>query len=297
MREAPIIVELRGRLGNQLFQFAAGYAAARRHDARLLFSSRRLKRGEPLSLPQFIGPRYREASRAQLLRFGRLELDVPGRDAVNGALGAGLLLAGRVRNHPYVIEQRGHAHILDRRMMDARPPCLVRGVFPSEQYFADYADEVAAAICLPPVAAQLSHLPRPLVGVHFRRGDFNSLGWALPLEYYDAALTLLSEQITPGTLLLSSDDHAFTQLVTPWIARFGPVHDTRTLAGGLEGNVAALAACDHHVIANSTYSWWAAWLGERRGRPGEHLVYAPGDWQRPYETEDSIPERWHAVTW
>ncbi len=297
MSPAPVIVELRGRLGNQLFQFAAGFAAAQRHDARLLFSSRRLKRIEPLSLPEFIGPMYREASRTQLARFGRFELDVPGREAVNGALGVGVRLAGRMRSHRYVIEQRGNSHVLDADMLAARPPCLVRGVWPSEQYFEDVADEVADAIRLPAVEPRLSQLPRPLVGVHFRRGDFNSLGWSLPLEYYEAALTQLSQHVTPGTILLTSDDHAFSQLVTPWLARFGPVHDTSDLADNLAANVAALAACDHHVIANSTYSWWTAWLGERRSAVGERLVYAPGDWHRRYDTEHSIPDRWHAVTW
>lgn len=299
MTNDPIIVELRGRLGNQLFAFAAGYALTRRLDCPLLFSSRRLKPADDLDLPQLLGPLYREATPRQLLRVGRFEYDVPGKGALKGGVRAGMDAVARLRRHDTWIEHNSDVHVFEPRVLTARPPALLRGVFPSERYFEDRADDVNAAIRLPPVDDVLpEELRHPLVGVSFRRGDFNSIGWALPLEYYEAALTQLCERVRPGTIVVFSDDRAFNELVGPWVGRFGPIVDGLQLSTDPIVNLAVLAACDHNVIANSTFSWWGAWLADQRAAdPTDRLVFAPGNWQRTTATDDSIPDRWHQVSW
>jgi hypothetical protein len=176
---------------------------------------------------------------------------------------------------------------------------VLRGYFEHERYFSDVAPEVETAIHLPPTDDVLPReLPRPIVSVTFRRGDFNSLGWSLPLDYYEAALSHLCERIRPGTLLALGDDPGFNELAEPWLQRFAPVVNGLRLSGDPVTNLAMLAACDHSVIANSTFSWWGAWLSERRApSPGERMVFAPDDWRHGRPTADIIPDRWTRVSY
>ena len=297
MATAPLIIELRGRLGNQLFEFATAYALSRRLGCELLFSSRRLLQA-PLEVHRVIGGLYREASRQQLLRVGRFDYGIRGRLAVDSAWGAATRAWSRLTGHTYIADSESR-QVFDPETLEARPPCLLRGYFESERYFSDRASEVDRAIELPSLADVLpDELARPIVGVSFRRGDFNSMGWALPLDYYEAALSTLCERVRPGTLIAFGDDRDFVALAEPWLRRFGPVVNGLRLSDDPLVNLAMLAACDHNVIANSTFSWWGAWLAERRA-PGtaERLVLAPADWRRGRPTPDAIPDRWTAVSW
>jgi hypothetical protein len=302
MGSAPVIVELRGRLGNQLFEFAAAYALSRRLGCELLFSSRRLAPA-PLELPRLLGDLYREADSRQLLRVGRFHYRIRGRRFVDAALRIATRARSHLTGHAYIVDStyivdRAARHRADSRVLEARPPCVLRGYFENERYFSDLASDVDRAIRLPSLADVLPEdLARPIVGVSFRRGDFNSMGWTLPLDYYEAALSTLCERVRPGTLMVFADDRGFSDLAEPWLRRFGPVVNGARFSDDLVANLAMLAACDHNVIANSTFSWWGAWLAERRApTAADRLVLAPAGWRRG-RPADVIPDRWTAVSW
>jgi hypothetical protein len=293
---APLIVELRGRLGNQLFEFAAAYALSQRLGCELLFSSRRLWNA-PLALPGLIGGLYREATLGQLLRVGRFDYPIPGMLHVDAAWGVAARTWSRITGHDLIVES--DREVVDPRVLRARPPFVLRGYFESERCFGDRASEVDDAIRLPPLAGVLPReLPRPIVGVSFRRGDFNVHGATLPLEYYESALSSLCDRVRPGTIMVFGDDPVFNELAQPWLRRFVPVVIGQRTPDDPLVTLAEFAACDHNVIANSTFSWWGAWLGERRAPSAtERLVLAPSDWRRGRPTPDLIPDRWTAVSW
>ncbi len=297
MAGAPVIVELRGRLGNQLFEFAAGYALSRRLGCPLLFSSRRLW-GAPLELHRLIGGLYREASLGQLLRVGRFDYRTHGMLHLDSVWGGAARTWSRLTGHALIVDSDAR-QVFDAHVLEARPPCVLRGYFETELYFSDCASDVQHAIQLPPLDDVLpAGLSRPIVGVSFRRGDFNTSAGTLPLEYYEVALSSLCKRVQPGTLMVFGDDPVFNELAQPWLERFGPVVNGERPTGDPLVALALLAACDHHVIANSTFSWWGAWLGERRApTSGERVVLAPADWRRGRPTPDVIPDRWTAVSW
>jgi hypothetical protein len=177
----------------------------------------------------------------------------------------------------------------DPDVVAARPPYLLRGFFQVERYFAEIAEELDAAIRLPELPAPPDL--RPTVAVSFRRGDYVGRPWALPVRYQERALERLCADVRPGSIVVFCDDLEFAELVAPRVMRFAPArvcaepHPVRALA--------EMVRCDHFVIPNSSFAWWAAWLGERR--PGEHVVVAPEGWMDEARRTEVIPDRWVRV--
>jgi hypothetical protein len=285
----PIVVELRGRLGTQLFQFAAGTALARRHDADLFFDDARLHRGD-LRLHELVGEQFRRPDDALLLRLGHRD---PRRERRATRYLRSWEAQGRARVTRRAVQLHEHTpHRYDPAVVAAAPPYLLRGYLQSELYFADVADEVAAAIRLPGTPPPG---PGPTVAVSYRRGDYVGQPYLLPPAYQERALERLCREVQPGTILVFGDDQEFAELVVPRLERFGRVRasTTRDPVSAL----AEMAACDHFVVPNSSFAWWAAWLGERRPEPERHVVLAPEGWMTRGHPEDTIPDRWEQVGW
>lgn len=282
-----VIVELQGRLGNQLFQFASGYAVAHRHDARLLFSAQRVPAAD-LLLPELIGDRYREPTATELLRVGAWDSDRPAaglvRSATLHATRGMRRLRGKSAPSFVVWNDTGRFR---PQVFDLDLPVRLVGHLQSERYFADIATEIVDAVRLPAVPDGALPDDRPTVGVSFRRGDYNTLGWALPLGYYERALDLIVERVGAVALVLFGDDPDFVELAGPRLARFGHVVNALELGADPVAQLATMARCHHQVIANSSFAWWGAWLGDQRREPGR-LVVAPAE----FVGVDRVPLRW-----
>jgi hypothetical protein len=283
----PIVVELRGRLGNQLFQFAAGTALARAYDADLFFDDAP-QHPDDLLLPELVGDRFRRADDRLLTRLGHRD-PREARTVTRYARAWAAQTRARLTKHTLHLRERS-PHRFDPTVVAAAPPYHLRGFLQSEDYFLAVADDVAAAIRLPDTPAPG---PGPVLAVSFRRGDYVGRPYLLPMTYYDAAVERACAEVQPGTIVVFCDDHEFAALVAPRLERFAPTrvgvarHPTHVLA--------EMAACDHFVIPNSSFGWWAAWLAERR--PGLHLVVAPEGWLTPGRPGDTIPARWTRVAW
>ena len=287
MGRPPIVVELRGRLGNQLFQFAAGSALARAHGADLFFDDAPQHAGD-LLLPELVGEQFRPADERLLLRLGHRD---PRRERTAAwfARSWGAQVRARVTKHTLHVREKS-PHRVDPAVVAAEPPYFLRGYLQSERYFVDVADELAAAIHLRDTPALG---PGPVVAVSYRRGDYVGYPYLLPMTYYDAAIERVCAEVQPCTIVVFCDDHEFAALVAPRLERFAP---TRVGVARHPADVLAeMAACDHFVIPNSSFAWWAAWSAERR--PGRHLVVAPEGWMTPGQPQDTIPERWERIAW
>jgi hypothetical protein len=175
-------------------------------------------------------------------------------------------------------------------------PTQLLGWFQSERYFTHVADEVVEQLRFPEVHLPRSLSARPVVAVSFRRGDYVRLGWQLPFSYYERALDRMTDEVPGATFLVFGDDPEFVRLATDWMTRYGPATNAYDInAGALEQLVLA-SLCDHAVIANSSFAWWSAWLGDRRaGVDGSRLVLAPEDYRTRFGA-DLLPDRWIALT-
>ncbi len=152
------------------------------------------------------------------------------------------------------------------------------GYFQTERYFEHCAEQVRASFRFHDhiVDAARSQLPdsRPTVSVHIRRGDYKKAPEKFPLvnpAWYTKALELAGG----GHPVVISDD-------PKWCRKQLPKAGFPSDATWISGNDAAtdlclMSLCDHHIIANSSFSWWGAWLNPSQ----EKRVVLPEAWFGP----------------
>lgn len=283
-----ITVVLKGGLGNQLFQFAAGRHVAFRRGTGLAFDLSRLGTGPP-----------NETARAYALAQYGLDVSLDGARHPSSArqprTRLGRLLA---RRDPSRIREVGKA--FDPTVLDAPDGTLLDGFWQSERYFASIGPTVRRELALPrpPAGANASLLARirssrSSLGVHIRRGDYvtNANARAFHggpgIAWYCRAVELIGARVAGLELFVFSDDPAWSE------ANFVPPFPTtfvRHNGDAPHEDLRLMSTCGHHVIANSSFSWWAAWLGER----AEQIVVAPSPWFRlaAANTPDLVPQRW-----
>lgn len=124
------------------------------------------------------------------------------------------------------------------------------------------------------------------VCVSFRRGDYNNIGVCLPLDYYVKALQKIVSVEPSPHLFIFSDDGEWVKdnFRTPYQTTTARVYNVAGQLGtGCEAeDLWLMSQCKHTILANSTFSWWGAWLNPSTDR----AVIAP----QPFYTE--VPNRW-----
>jgi hypothetical protein len=132
------------------------------------------------------------------------------------------------------------------------------------------------------------------VAVHIRRGDYTLAAEgniALPMTYYSEAFAQLRRTVRDPTLFVFSDDIEF--------ARTNPRMDAPTVfvnhnsASDAHEDMRLMSSCRHHIIANSSFSWWGAWLGTI----GDGIVIAPRNWMVGHRHcyDDLFPPNWRLL--
>ena len=287
-----VIVGLAGQLGNQLFCYAAGRTLAGRLDVPL----RMLPNGRGKMLRRCIGPAFQPASSAELRRQGIVLSRYLTRPSLT-LLRAREGVRRRVGASPHLLEAadpRGY----DQTFEDLVAPCHLRGYLQHPRYYEPTLHEVCDLI-IDELAIAPPDAGPAIVGVHFRRGDFVGLGWALGLDYYEAALAVVLAEVPDAAIRVFSDDQVFATLVEEHFAGRGLLIDrtpTPTTHGEptIDGLV-ALARCAHLVTANSTYSWWGATIGDRLQGPADRVVVCPTIWDLGRPAPDQVRPGWHPV--
>lgn len=293
-RSQVVGVRLKGGLGNQMFQYAAGLALAERLGARLVCDTghyRREDRGDrnlglgafgielklahlpPLAplrqLLMLLGLRYTE------FRHGTIFRQVSGYDAAFETLAAPAILHGYLQSWRFFV---GHE-------------ASVRKTFDTTRLATERTATLAAEI-------GAAHTP---VAVHVRRGDYlkdeKSVArfGILGADHYHAARAALEARLdargaAPTYFLFSDESERAATELRDWPG-LRPV----TGFSGHE-DLYLMSRCRHFIIANSTFSWWGAWLGTAPDK----LVVAPRRWfgpahPNPGDVDDRLPPDWIRV--
>ena len=175
------------------------------------------------------------------------------------------------------------------------------GHWPSERYFGDHAATIRSELAFAHepsaenrrVAEQIRSSAS--VSVHVRRGDFITDPGPferyvhLDNDYYRSAVELVLRDAGPVTAYVFSDEPAWCaeHLDLPCPTVVVDVNGPDTASEDLR----LMAHCDHHVVANSTFSWWGAWLDPR----ASSIVVAPEYWQHGEPIPERYPEGWLIV--
>jgi hypothetical protein len=290
-----LVVNLIGGLGNQMFQYAAGRALALRHGVPLKLDISDFDRFPPR---KYLLDNFRvDANIASARVLGRFDKDPKRWRATARRLRA--RLGGREGATGRTVVERGFPW-QEIPFDPAVDTCLL-GYWQSERYFLPQSELIRREFThkAPPDArAQrlLDEIDRhPAVSLHVRRGDYVSNpvvqkrhGLCSPAYYTAAVARILA--LEPGArFYLFSDDLDWVRSNLPipapveYVDLNGPDQPHEDLR--------LMSRCRHHIIANSSLSWWGAWLNPRPGK----VVIAPRQWFTPESKRDArdiVPPTW-----
>ena len=287
-----IVVRLFGGLGNQMFQYAAARRAA-------------MTRGVPLRLDlSAFGP---GSLRTYALSGLRVDAEIASPDtllAVHGPSTRPAKYLHRLRRrwrigYPWTWLQESWLSSVDPRVMAPPLHSVLEGYWQSEQYFIDIADtirrEFVVATLRGPralaLAAQMTGIDA--VSLHIRRGDYvtnpqtNAAHGTCSIDYYQQCAALVAAKVRQPHFFLFSDD-------PQWVAANLVLDHPMTLVSDPSlseyDDLRLMSSCRHHIIANSSFSWWGAWLNPSPDK----IVLAPARWgsDSRWNDRDLIPPGW-----
>lgn len=155
------------------------------------------------------------------------------------------------------------------------------GYFQSEKYFEDFAEDIRKEFTF---KESVDSINEGVVAVHVRRGDYTNLSGHHPLctmNYYEEAMSMFSNH----SFLVFSDD-------IDWCRK--NIKGPRVMYSeekSAEKDLQLMVSCEHNIIANSSFSWWGAWLNDNPHKK----VIAPKIWfgkDKPLETKDIYCNNW-----
>jgi hypothetical protein len=281
-------IVLLGRTGNIMFQYALGRVLARKH-------------GVPLVLD---ASWYNAEGWAEISHFLKLPIKARVRRKFSLASRALRNFTGKhfweFGGAPFLKEAEADQSF-DPRFLEVPGDCTLFGYFQSPLYFDSMADELRAelkgliskgarASCPQSSPVTENQLMQPTsVAVHVRRGDYlhHDCFKVCDVEYYQRSMREIRERVPGAKFFIFSDD-------PDWCSAHFKDIDVAAIIGRRDNEEKETATGDrryapnplhdlylmsmasHHIIANSTYSWWGAWLG---AKPGQQVT---------------MPDRWYA---
>src|SRR5665213_1966567 len=280
-----IYVRLMGGLGNQMFQYAVGRELA-------------VTRGVGLVLDK---SHYLNQPKDEVPRTYELDcFDLPAKQTEKAieTVGERPTLEQKFSRKPVLIQEK--AFNFDPEVIKAPKNCLLVGYWQSEKYFINHAAQIRQDFTfikqLSPTRNELSKQIAQTansVGLQVRRSDFanhvisSQFHGLVPMDYYQKAVTYLAGKLESPTFFVVSDDSQWCRqnlkLGHPTVF-VDHVPDT----GHEDMNL--LSQCQHQIIANSSFGWWAAWLNKYE----QKVIIAPKNWFKAdnVNTADLLPETW-----
>ena len=278
-----ITVKIYGGLGNQMFQYAAGRALSLRYQV-------------PLCLDISWFNQKHDANTTvrtyQLGIFKNITATIQNRRSFPCQR-----LITRIRKYlpfSYVIREPHFAYWPG--FAEITPPARLDGYWQCEKYFMDFQKEIRHDFTFPTLPEKAGHLAKLIgetpdsVSVHIRRGDYvenpqaQAFHGNLKQDYYGKALQLIKNACGKTRLFIFSDDPHWVRENFACCGHDAAIVDL-ALPDAPHHDMHLMSLCKHHIIANSSFSWWGAWLGEKSG-----ITIAPQKWsaQRSFEEYKDI---------
>ena len=195
-----------------------------------------------------------------------------------------------------------HSHQYnDKFMAKIKQDGYVIGYFQDERYFISYNKEIRDAFMFSPFQDERNiRLSKELdktnsVAIHIRKGDgyatWNEFKGTCPIEYYKKAVVYLETKFQNLKFYIFTDSIEWVKQNFNWL-EYTLVDWNPSVGWGNHFDMQLMSMCKHNIIANSTYSWWAAWLNNNP----QKIVVAPAEWfnlqSRIKHQSEIVPTNW-----
>jgi hypothetical protein len=285
-----IIVKLYGGLGNQMFQYAFGKSFSIRYgiplklDISSLFEYRKYEM-DIFNLDTDI------ATKEDMLLFDRRNL----------SLGKRVLFKIKhcFLKPLYISEKEGLELFIFPKKVSKN--VLISGYWQSEYFFKNIESDIRRDLLFPDITTESNMTFCSLikqtnsVSLHIRRGDYlwnhnNNVHGVLPLKYYHQAIEYIIEKVFNPIFFIFSDD-------ADWVKENLDINGSFYIISGNKNKLAyidmqLMSYCKHNIIANSSFSWWGAWLNDY----SDKIVIAPSQWfSHPFKNslqKNIVPKEW-----
>ena len=294
-----IIIKLQGGLGNQMFQFALASIIAKTNKTKVLiddnFFNDKVKTATftPRDFElNIFSNNYNVANEKEIKRFKQLNYFNKIKRKLN-------------LNYPkYYSEKRFD---FNPTVLKLNEPVYLEGYFQSYKYFDDQQAFVRNLFAFDSKKLDTQNKElldkiesKNAIAIHIRRGDYvenatvNTFHGVCSDAYYNNAITEVTTDLKEPLLVFFSDD-------IDWVKKeFMPLNFDKIFVNHNVNehswkDMYLMSRCKHNIIANSSFSWWGAWLNNNPNK----IVVAPQNWFSNEEinsqTHDLIPETWKKI--
>jgi len=283
-----IVVKLKGGLGNQMFQYALGRNLSLRNKTELKFDLTELEQDKL---------RYYE------LDIFNVSATVASKSEImlirKNSKGIISKILGILGQHYLCIEQKDL--YFDASINKKKGDIYLEGYWQCENYFKDIRDIIINDFTIKSDSnkknkSMLKKIEKSnSVCIHVRRGDYvynkktNKFHGVCSAEYYNNAVKIIQKKAKNPEFFIFSDDLQWTKanLIFKHPTIYVDINNTEK---GYE-DLRLMSNCKHFIIANSSFSWWSAWLSNNP----EKIICAPQKWFVSEEEGDIIPKSWIRV--
>ena len=275
-----IIVDIKAGLGNQLFCYAFGYAVAKRTGNNLFIETSVLDRKKikdrNLEILKFDIPYKKRISFYYTYNPFLKKLKI---NRIMKRLAIGL--------RTKVCKEKEHMGF-DESVYETTGDTYFDGYWQNYRYFDEYRSDLKKIIKLKDQETIREYKyeieKNNSVSIHIRRGDYVSVGWEIPMQYYLDAIEMLKDKTGSLELVayVFSDDIDYAREFLEKNVGEGIriKYMDYTNEDKVVYDMYLMSCCKYNIIANSTYSWWAAYLNSNP----EKIVICPeiGKWNENF---------------
>ena len=293
-----IIVQLKGGLGNQLFQYAAGRRLSEINRTELLLDLTYYRLAK--RLPHVFFNLHCFNINAETTDMPELKQFY--NNSFLGRIGRKIKTITRIGKIKRICEKK--SFIFDPSFFKFPDNAFLCGYWQSEKYFKDIEEIIRKELTLKDALTRRTIAfedkiknMKNAVSIHIRRGDYvtnkeaNNRYGLCPLDYYYNCISILKKELGSLNIVVFSDD---TDWVKENFVSDNPLYfvDNNKIEYSHE-DMYLMSICEHNIIANSSFSWWGAWLNNNK----QKKVFAPKQWilGKKFGKLDIIPDNWIKV--
>jgi len=280
-----LILKLKGGLGNQIFQYALGRNLSLKNNTDLKLDISWFKNLKPTKV----------TAREYGLKYFNIKEDFATEEEIRKIKRFSRIpLLSKIKN------ERGRD--FDSSVLSLKKNVYLEGYWQSEKYFKDIKNILYKDFSLKDKPTKnfnefeekIKNSLDNSVSIHIRHGDYsqnpkeNKRHTALPIKYYGNAIKYIKTKIQNPVFFVFSDDIKWCK------ENFKNLENVYFVDKNIPDyeELILMSKCKNNIIANSSFSWWGAWLNQKANK----IVIAPQKWfgnpDIKYNMDDRIPEEW-----